>query len=225
MTDYDEDTQPAELHIETDAEVAARMKVEQSRWLTNGIEQIPDPNGGPELDHIPTFEELQAQGVLMGDPESGDPMVLLGEGMMPMPENTDMDRLIAAYDLVGRIGGVDFVVGYDDDLPQEYWWFARVESDNGAIKAEVKGATSPDIAAEKLARKLVNGGRCASCGRVSTLWTTTNTRDPHTTINFCVWARTGKRWIRGCVDTHDEGQATTEALAAGNTAMAPEAQR
>lgn len=213
MTEHDQDAQPAELHIETDAEVAARMKLEQSRWLTNGIEQIPDPTADPLTGaQLPTFEELQAQGVLMGDPEAGDPMVLMGAGMMPMPENTDMDRLIAAYDLVGRIGGVDFVVGYDDDLPEQYWWFARVESDNGAIKAEVKGATSPDIAAEKLARKLVNGGRCASCGLVTTLAVSGRTEYPD---NLCVWARERKQWIRGCHMTHDEGQATTEALAKG----------
>lgn len=214
----DQDTQPGELHIETDAEVAARMKLEQSRWRTNGIEQIPDPTADPLTGAtIPTFEELAAQGVLMGDPEAGDPMILLGEGMMPMPENTDMDRLIAAYDLVARVGGVDFVVGYDDDLPEEYWWFARVESNNGAIQAEIKGATSPDVAAEKLARKLVNGGRCASCGLVTSL-RVVEVQGPMTHVTessgpgICIWHREGKQWIRGCHMTHDEGQATTEAL-------------
>jgi hypothetical protein len=170
---------------------------------------IPVP---PEPEVLTPDPELGA--AMMGDPEAGDPFIEMGEGMRPLPESTDRDRLIAAYDLVGRVGAVDFVVGYDDDLPEEYWWFARAALPGGSMISEVKGCTGADVAAEKLARKICNGGRCTACGKVMSLLTGSTTSS---LLDLCFWTRTAnpKRWERGCVDTHEENEAQIKALEMG----------
>ena len=143
-------------------------------------------------------------------PEVGDPMALLTEGMEPLPPDTDMDRLIAAYDLIGRAGLADFEVGYDDSLGEGAWWYATCSTGRGQTFM-VAGRTSPDAAAEALARKIANGGRCTHCGKVCTLFVAGNgfVDQPD---HVCYWTRQGKQWVRGCAETHAEGERTKDAI-------------
>lgn len=149
------------------------------------------------------------------NPEITDPMMLLTEGMEPLPEGTDMDRLIAAYDLIGRMGMANFEVGYDDTLPPDKQWYAQCETGTGE-GFWAGHRTSPEAAAEALARKLANGGRCTHCGKVCTLWTQGTEEaagvGQQNRAWVCYWHRVGKQWIRGCIDTHEEGQRTKEAI-------------
>lgn len=152
-----------------------------------------------------------------GPEETGDvdPMQMLGEGMRPMPEGTDMDRLIAAYDLIGRMGMADFEVGFDDSQPADTWWYAQCRTGDDQVFV-VTGKAAPELAAEGLARKLANGGRCTHCGKVTTLWTQGTEESAGVGQQnrswVCYWERRGKMWHRGCEETHAEGQRTKEAI-------------
>lgn len=162
-------------------------------------------------------EETQPAGAF--DPETSpqvtDPMQLLGEGMKPLPAGTDMDRLIAAYDLIGRMGMANFEVGYNDEDPEDCCWYARCETGDGQGFL-VEGKSRADLAAEALARKLSNGGRCTHCGKVSTLWTA-GAEDSagvgqQNRAWICYWHREGKMWHRGCEATHHDRAATRDAI-------------
>lgn len=148
-------------------------------------------------------------------PEVGDPMALLTEGMEPLPPDTDMDRLIAAYDLIGRAGLADFEVGYDDSLGEGAWWYAKCSTGHGQTFM-VAGRQSPDLAAEALARKIANGGRCTHCGKVTSLhpypYTEGMPRPKGVLSSVCYWNRAGKQWVRGCAETHAEGERTKDAI-------------
>lgn len=155
------------------------------------------------------------QGAVMGDPEAGDPFVGLEEGMAPLPEDTDRDRLIAAYDVVGRCGLWDFEVGFDDEKDEGARWYSGARFGDGRAVVVTERANAHE-AAEALARKLVNGGRCTHCGRVATLWTQGPEDDAGVgQLNrswICYWTREGRAWVRGCVDTHEENARTKEAI-------------
>lgn len=140
-----------------------------------------------------------------------DALEVLGAGMKPLPDDTDMDILVAAYDLIGRAGASDFEVGYDTDQPADRWWFAQCTyGDTGAHRAQ--WYTSAHDAAERLARRIVNGGRCTHCGKVSSLQGARGDQRPPGQPGVCFWTRTGKRWERGCVDTHADRSATRDAI-------------
>lgn len=144
-----------------------------------------------------------------GDPDypySIDPLLqLMGEDAQPLPEGTDMDRLIAAYDVIGRCGARDFEVGYDDEEPEGHQWYAEVEIQVGPERfrtEKVTRQTEPVQAAEKLARRLLNGATCTHCGKVMSLVNPIMVGVP---FDICAWIREGKRWERGCRDSHEEG--------------------
>lgn len=146
--------------------------------------------------------------------EPQDPMQVLGDGMRPLPDGTDMDMLIAAYGLIGRMGAGDFEVGYDDEKPGHQWWYARCSYPNGETFT-VDGRTSAHIAAQALARKMANGGRCTHCGKVVSLWSGPKFVPGNYSgrlMSVCYWGRDGKVWVRGCIDTHAEGERTKDAI-------------
>ena len=143
-----------------------------------------------------------------------DPLLeLMGEGMMPLPPlTTDQnDALTAAVDVIGRTGAMDIEIGYDDDHAEPNWWYATCRirtpaSPTGWAPSTVTKQSSPVVAVEKLARRLINGGTCTHCGRVMSL-----AHDAGVAVNAgavmatCFWERAGKRWERGCRDFIEEG--------------------
>lgn len=123
----------------------------------------------------------------------------------------DEDALIAAVDLVGRAGAKAFEVGYlDDDVPadQARWW---AHADYRGNRIIVENESGPVEAAEKLARRILTGGRCR-CGKLVALasdgavayenvtmadgstWTAEEAR----TAGQCRWTREGRKWVSAC---------------------------
>lgn len=183
--------------------------------MTDGTEQsgfsLPEPE--PVTGFHPTGHMSEEERALREGQPYSNPFEQLAEGMHPLPPDTDMKRLSAAYDLIGRCGGQEFEVGYDDEWDPERQWYAQVLM--GDLMAKVERCTDPAVAAERLARKLVNGGTCTHCGRVCSL------RRPGATHvapadgggTVCFWFRDGARWERGCIDTHAEREGEEAAKA------------
>jgi hypothetical protein len=119
----------------------------------------------------------------------------------------DEDALFAAADLVGRTGGVEFEVGYLDEEPGSPW-YAHVKFRGGRVTAEGAG---PVEAAEALARRLLEGGRCR-CGKLVALsddgamiyaeqtMTDGSTWGPEQAVaaGQCRWTRMGRVWVSAC---------------------------
>jgi hypothetical protein len=123
----------------------------------------------------------------------------------PAPELVlDQDALLAAVDVINRMGAIDFEVGHLDDTPrsEDARWWARARW-NGT-KVAVEDHTGPDTAAEALAKRLMNGGQCTHCAGTITLGPTS--RAQRRAGKLCAWTRQGVRWVRGCADRVPEGQ-------------------
>lgn len=128
---------------------------------------------------------------------------------MPSPERPfqlDEPMLVAAVDLIGRSGATEYEVGYMDDVPDARdarWWASAVY--RGA-KVFTDGHAGPDHASDALARKLLQmgpGAQCTHCGKRIMLQVSKRTAQR---ARRCVWARHGRRWVRGCRATIPEGQ-------------------
>jgi hypothetical protein len=147
--------------------------------------------------------------------------------MRELPSWCDRPRLTAAMGLLDRIGATDVEVGYDIDDERDATgpeqgqpdWYAkgRVHGDPHVVTGEY----GPDDAAERLCRRLVNGSRCSSCARVCSLarvpsldWEAKRDAAYWAEREVCLWTRRegGLLWERGCVDTHEEHQATKDVL-------------
>ncbi|WP_433225501.1 hypothetical protein [Actinomadura formosensis] len=125
--------------------------------------------------------------------------------------NFDDDALLAAVDLVGRTGATNFQIGYlHDGVPADQaGWYAHAQYRGARITAE--DHRHPVEAAEALARRLLDGAKCAHCGGLvalsddgamayntrlvdGTRWTV----EQATAAGLCHWRRVGPRWERGC---------------------------
>lgn len=106
-----------------------------------------------------------------------------------MPEPGD--AVVAIADLVHRLGGKFFEIGYlHDNVPMlEAGWYATATYHGAKVIAE---GETPWMAADGLAIKLLSGGRCSHCDKTVTV----TGRSP----KKCVWYRDGNRWDRGCGD-------------------------
>lgn len=120
------------------------------------------------------------------------------------------DRLIAAVDLIGRAGARGYEGGYlHDDVPiEEAGWWAHAQYAGRHVVVEDQ--RDPVEATEKLALKLLNGGRCA-CGKVASSeeagwWAhdqtmadgTKWTEGQQAQAGVCTWRRVGPKWLPGC---------------------------
>lgn len=126
--------------------------------------------------------------------------------------NLDEDALIAAAELVGRTGAKGFEVGYlHDDVPLEQaGWYAHAQYSGTRIM--VDDYSGPVEAAEALARRLLEGGKCTRCGGVVALSSAGALIYPDVTLTDgtrwtekdavaagqCRWTRLGSRWTAGC---------------------------
>lgn len=156
--------------------------------------------------------------LIMGDPdEPGDltPEQALTAGMRPLPPGTDVKLIAAVVDVLSRASCTDFEIAFDDEQQHDHAWSAHCEL-RGGEDATVRHWGSPESAAIRLARKVLNGSRCASCAKVMTLMVQPpEGRDALSRIKdkYCVWTLEGTQFVRGCRDTHTELQATEEAFA------------
>jgi hypothetical protein len=121
----------------------------------------------------------------------------------------DEDALIAAADLVGRTGAQGFEIGFlHDDVPAaEAGWYCHAQYRGARVIAEGAG---PVEAAEALARRLLEGGRCR-CGRLVALSDdgavafggrmtdgSTWPLEQAAAAGQCRWSRYGRRWVSAC---------------------------
>lgn len=102
----------------------------------------------------------------------------------------NLDAVIALADLCARTGAREMEVGYlDEGVPSHLArWYAQTRFRGAVIWADEQ--PSPQLAAELLAHKLLDGGHCTNCGQP----TQTGAGGPGT----CWWHREGERWVRGC---------------------------
>lgn len=134
-------------------------------------------------------------------------------------DHLDEDALIACVDLVGRTGATGFQIGYlHDDVPadQAGWW-AHAQYRGARLSAQ--DHKSPTDAADALARRLLEGAKCAHCGGLVALsdagavayeshlvdgtpWTVEQAR----AAGQCRWTRAGRRWERGCEQRKPHGR-------------------
>jgi len=126
--------------------------------------------------------------------------------------NLDEDALIAAVELVGRTGAKGFQIGYLNDEPPQRW-YAYAQYQGTRITADEH--RGPVEAAEALARRLLEGGKCTRCGGVIALSGTGAMVYPEATLTDgtrwtatdaaaagqCRWARMGNHWAAGCQRT------------------------
>lgn len=98
------------------------------------------------------------------------------------------DAVVAAYELAGRGGAIDFEIGYlRDDVPvEDAGWYAKARWNGRSLTAEHH--RSPTAAANALAGKILHKAMC-KCGRPVSV-----TDD----ITGCRWTLHGKRWEPGC---------------------------
>jgi len=122
---------------------------------------------------------------------------------------SDEDSLVAAADLIGRSGATSFQIGYLDDEPP-HRWYAYAQYQGARISAEEH--RGPVEAAEALARRLLEGGKCTNCGGLIALSSKGAVFYPNAVMadgsRFtlkqaqaspqCRWSRQGKRWFAGC---------------------------
>ena len=138
--------------------------------------------------------------------------------------NLDDDALVAAADLVGRTGAKGFEIGYlhDDGPIEEAAWYAHAQYEGTRVTEE--NHRGPVEAAEALARRLLEGGKCTKCGGLVALSSrgaviypsamlTDGTRWDEKTaqsVRQCRWTRMGNHWVAGCqrTDRTSTGRAT-----------------
>lgn len=121
---------------------------------------------------------------------------VLKEVGTPMTQEEFDDRMAAAVDLIGRCGATDLEVGFlHDDVPMEEadWWAAA--HFRGA-RVTVEHKKNPGHAVDSLLVRLLDGARCAHCGKYVTNRKSVSGR------KYCKFIREGERFQRGC-EVHD----------------------
>ena len=129
--------------------------------------------------------------------------------------NLDEDALVAAAELVGRTGAKGFEIGYlHDDVPiEQAGWYAHAQFQGARITED--DHRGPIEAAEALARRLLECGKCTRCGGVVALSAAGAVIFPDVTLTDgtrwdektarsapqCRWTRMGSRWVAGCQRT------------------------
>lgn len=113
-------------------------------------------------------------------------------------------QLLAAIEVVGRANASDFEVGYledaDDPTVMRWWATARWRG----TRVTVEGHRTPGLAAEALARRLLEGGTCTHCGRRIAL--TLHRPKGSARKKLCAWRRVDLTWVRGCASRIPQGQ-------------------
>lgn len=108
-----------------------------------------------------------------------------------MTATEKLPALVAAVDVIGRSGATGFEIGYLDDQPPHRWYATAIYK---GAKVHGEHPSNPEVAADRLARKLLHGGQCTHCGGKVNVrpW------EGHWADAECIWRRAGNRWVRGC---------------------------
>jgi hypothetical protein len=132
----------------------------------------------------------------------------------PNGERLGVPAVVAAGELAGRTGGSDFEMGWTrDGVPTERaGWYAQATWErHGNIRVGVYDQPGPVAAALAFAGRILDGGQCQGCGRI----TSTNpdgvmggtrtlvdgrtwTYEQQAEAGVCVWQRRGITWAMGC---------------------------
>lgn len=101
------------------------------------------------------------------------------------------NTVVAIADLVGRSGGTQFEIGYlEEDVPiAEARWYCQASFKGAKLIADEH--KSPMEACDELARKILTGGRCQFCERITMV-------AADATDAACGWYRDQDRWMPGC---------------------------
>jgi hypothetical protein len=101
----------------------------------------------------------------------------------------DVDAVVACANLADRAGATGFEIGYTrEGVPvEDAGWYAYAIYHGAWLTAQE--LCSPADAAEALARRILEGGRCR-CGRPSTV-------SPLLGVG-CLWRREGRAWVSSC---------------------------
>lgn len=132
------------------------------------------------------------------------------DGRDPIPPDA-MRRIKAAVDLLERTGVRQINIAYAHDTPrmEDAGWFMEGHYRGSRIICDEH--VSPWDAADAMVTRILDGGKCTRCGRL----TTTNpagawARDAHlidgtpwsaqeqVAAGVCVWRLVGERWTEGC---------------------------
>ena len=117
------------------------------------------------------------------------------------------DKLIAAFDFVGRTGARSVQLRWSDDEKPVIWMMVaeyRLDGDGKLAKEgkpvfEVDASTDPIRATLRLCERLADGGMCTHCGRPSGLDPDTlDTMPLNDLICWFQWDPGSKKFIRGC---------------------------
>ena len=117
---------------------------------------------------------------------------------IPLTDERDRALLLAAVDLIGRTGSIDFEVGYTDDDPALATWWAAARYRGARIMVEHH--PGPVQAATALALRLMSGATCR-CGRLVRI---AGQRGPKggRSCRYSLTQRPGVlgglRWVPGC---------------------------
>lgn len=107
----------------------------------------------------------------------------------------DTDAVVAVVGVVGRTGGREFEIGWlDDSYPHR--WYASAKYRGARLTGE--HPSKPDIAADRLAHRILHGGQCTYCGQNIN----TKPKKGHWADGECIWHRDGNEWVRGCDNGH-----------------------
>lgn len=113
------------------------------------------------------------------------------------------DLLLAATELIGRTGARDFTVAHNEDpeygMPGVLWFAFATYPQEG--KWEVEAATDPLKAVLRLAERLIDGGVCTHCGKLTGFDADTEDFNQLGTEAFVCWYQYDpelKVFRRGC---------------------------
>jgi hypothetical protein len=93
-------------------------------------------------------------------------------------------EMLAAIDLIHRAGGTDFFLGHDSD--PVVWWVTATFKDEEITERD----ESLDVAAMKLARRLMSGAICMYCRRSVTI--------DRSVYGSCNWTRLEDKFVPEC---------------------------
>lgn len=194
----------------------AAQVVLEDVWLKIAPGSYVDSAGGLRLDALEMCEALNV------DPTEENQELLaqvaereLGEKLERQSGTRDRIALarttestIAIADLVARSGARQFEVGYlRDPSDPEYiiagpgWYCSAFYRGARLTAGDMPG---PEQAADGLAHRILNGGRCTHCGSMTTtadLAAVIYERWGRARKARCIWWRDGETWRRGCEDT------------------------
>ncbi|MCU1679223.1 MAG: hypothetical protein JWM93_3981 [Frankiales bacterium] len=110
----------------------------------------------------------------------------------------DDPRFVAAVDLIGRTGAVDFQIRYCDEDPPVVW-IAVASYRNGEQQVqEAAAAMRPVEAVFRLCAQLIDGGTCAHCGRGTGFHEDVDTLPAHELVCWYQWDPELATFRRGC---------------------------